>query len=161
MVCKKCAEGQNVHNFENLGKLESGVQVYYTCPARRQLFDDRNFLEEFDLHLQETGTTPWIWIFDCKEYQAKHMLNLGNSLGLLKLFETKYKNTLQAMYIVNEAWYFHLFLKTVKPFMKEETKAKMHQIAGSSLEAAVELNRNGIPFRISKRIRDPILKIIH
>jgi hypothetical protein len=60
------------------------------------------------------------------------------------------------MYVVNEAWYFHLFLKTVKPFMKAETKAKLHQITGSSLEAAVQLGKEGIPFSISKRIREPI-----
>lgn len=156
MVCSKCATGRSAHSFENLGKTSSGVQVFYTCPARRDEFDDENFLEEFGKHLEETQQKPWIWIFDCKGYAAKHMLGLKDSLGLLRLFETTYKDSLHAMYVVNEAWYFHLFLKTVKPFMKPETKAKLHQISGSSLEAAVELNKREIPFAISKRIRDPI-----
>lgn len=160
MSCPKCAQGRNTHSFENLGTLQNGVTIFYTCPARREDFDDERFLEYFSQHLQATENKPWIWIFDCQEYQAKHMLGIKDSLGLLKLFETTYRDSLQAMYVVNEAWYFHLFLKTVKPFMKQETKQKLYQIQGSALEAAVELSKKGIPFAMSKRIREPILKVL-
>lgn len=156
MPCSKCSQGRKAHSFENLGTLPNGVRVFYTCPARRDDFDDTNFLTDFSQHLQETEQKPWIWIFDCQEYQAKHMLGLKDSLGLLRLFETTYRNSIQAMYIVNEAWYFHLFLKSVRPFMKQETREKLHQIGGSSLQAAAELERIGIPFGLSQRIRDPI-----
>lgn len=156
MPCAKCQQGRNAHSFEDLGTLLNGVRVFYTCPARRDDFNDNDFLRDFGQHLQATEGKPWIWLFDCQGYQAKHMLSLKDSMGLLRMFETTYKDTLQAMYVVNEAWYFHLFLKSVKPFMKPETKAKLHQIAGSPLEAAVELGKVGIPFSISKRIRDPI-----
>ena len=160
MSCPSCAQGRNKHSFEYLGTLQNGVRIYYTCPARREDIDDANFLGEFNQHLQATEQKPWIWIFDCQAYEAKHMLSLKNSLGLLRLFETTYKDSLQAMYIVNEALYFHLFLKTVKHFMKTETKAKIQNIEGSQLEAAVALNKEGIPFAISKRIREPILRKI-
>jgi hypothetical protein len=156
MPCEKCAKGHKAHSFENLGTLQNGVNVFYTCPARRDDFDDDNFLEDFGQHLQETNQKPWIWIFDCNNYEAKHMLGLKDSLGLLRLFETIYKDSLQAMYVVNEAWYFHLFLKTVKPFMKAETRSKLQQISGSPLQAAAELDRRGIPFTLSQRIREPI-----
>ena len=160
MPCKKCQEGRNAHSFENLGTLQNGVSIFYTCPARRSDFHDTSFLPDFSKHLEETNGKPWIWIFDCQSYQAKHMLSLKDSLGLLHLFETTYRDSLKAVYIVNEAWYFHLFLKTVKPFMKQETKQKLHQISGSALEAAVELNKRELPFSISKRIRDPILRLL-
>ena len=156
MVCSKCAAGRKAHSFEELGTLPTGIRVFYTCPARRDRFDDENFLQEFGEHLKETDGNRWIWVFDCQGYEAKHMLSLKDSLGLLNLFETRYKDTLQGMYVVNEAWYFHVFLKMVKPFMKTETRGKLHQISGSALEAAVELERRGIPYGISKRIRDPI-----
>lgn len=160
MVCEKCRRGQNAHSFEDLGTLQNGVRVFYTCPARRDDFKDNTFLADFGKHLEATEQKPWIWIFDCQGYEAKHMLGLRDSLGLLRLFETTYRNSLQAMYVVNEAWYFHLFLKTVKPFMKQETCEKLHQISGSPLEAAAELGKSGIPFSISKRIREPILRKI-
>jgi hypothetical protein len=156
MACAKCRQGRNAHSLENLGTLPNGVRVFYTCPARRDDFNDNDFLTDFSQHLQATEGKPWIWLFDCQDYEAKHMLSLKDSMGLLRLFETTYKDSLQGMYVVNEAWYFHLFLKTVKPFMKAETKAKLHQITGSSLEAAVQLGKEGIPFSISKRIREPI-----
>ena len=157
MTCERFKQGQNAHSFEDVGTLPSGIRVFYTCPARREDFNDKNFVEEFSQHLQATEQKPWIWIFDCQEYEAKHMLSLRNSLGLLRLFETTYRNSLQAMYVVNESWYFHLFLKSVKPFMKSETRGKLHQIQGSALEAAAELSRYGVPFSVSKRIREPIL----
>lgn len=157
MSCEKCQKGQNAHSFEDLGTLQNGVRVFYTCPARRDYFYDEDFLHDFGQHLESTEQKPWIWIFDCQGYEAKHMLSLGDSLGLLRLFETTYRDSIQAMYIVNEAWYFHLFLKTVRPFMKQETRQKLHQISGSPLEAAAALSLFGIPFAISKRIREPIL----
>ncbi len=145
MACHKCKQGRKAHSFESLGTIQNGVRVFYTCPAQREDFNDDNFLEEFGQHLEVTEGKPWIWIFDCQGYEAKHMLSLRDSLGLLRLFETKYRHSLQAMYVINEAWYFHLFLKTVKPLMKKETQAKLHQIRGSRLEAAVELQKRGIP----------------
>lgn len=157
MPCAKCQGGRSAHSFEDLGTLQNGVSIFYTCPARRDDFDDNDFLKDFSQHLLATEGKTWIWLFDCQGYQAKHMLSLKDSMGLLRMFETTYKDSLQAMYVVNEAWYFHLFLKSVKPFMKPETKAKLHQIEGSPLEAAVELGKVGIPFSISKRIREPIL----
>jgi hypothetical protein len=160
MACPKCQQGRKAHSFEHLGTLQNSVNVFYTCPARRDDFHDDNFLQDFSQHLQATNGAPWIWIFDCQKYEAKHMLSLKDSLGLLHLFETTYKDSLQAMYIVNEAWYFHLFLKTVKPFMKSETRAKLHQIQGSALEAAVQLDKRGIPFSMSQRIRQPIQRKI-
>ena len=153
MVCKKCKQGRKAHSFEDFGTLQNGVRVFYTCPADREDFNDDNFLEEFSQHLQATENKPWIWIFDCKGYQAKHMLSLKDSMGLLNLFETTYRHSLQGMYVVNEAWYFHLFLKSVKPFMKKETQEKLHQIRGSPLETAVELQNRGIPFYPSKSAR--------
>ncbi len=153
MACQKCKQGRRAHSFESLGTIQNGVRVFYTCPAQREDFNDDNFLEEFDQHLQATENKPWIWIFDCEGYQAKHMLGLKDSLGLLRLFETTYKDSLQAMYVINEAWYFHIFLKTVKPLMKKETQAKLHQISGSRLETAVELQKCGISFYPSKVTR--------
>lgn len=156
MSCPKCREGRKAHSFEKLGTLQNGVNIYYTCPARRDDFNDDNFLPDFSQHLRATEGNPWIWIFDCNQYEAKHMLGIRDSLGLLKLFETTYKETLQAMYVVNEAWYFHLFLASVKPFMKRETAAKLVQIGGSPLQAALELERRGIPLAVSARLREPI-----
>lgn len=159
MSCSKCLQGKKAHSFENLGTLQNGVRVFYTCPARRDDFDDNNFLHDFGQHLQATENKPWIWIFDCQEYQARHMLGIRDSLGLLHMFETIYKDSLQAMYVVNEAWYFHLFLKTVKPFMKQETAAKLHQIRGTSLQAILDLETRGIPCSMTVRLREPIEKI--
>ena len=153
MVCKKCKQGRKAHSFEAFGTLQNGVQIFYTCPAQREDFNDDNFLEDFGQHLEATGGKPWIWIFDCQGYEAKHMLSLRDSLGLLNLFETKYKDSLQAMYVINEAWYFHLFLKTVKPLMKKETQRKLHQISGSRLETTIELQKRGIPFHPSNVTR--------
>ncbi len=85
------------------------------------------------------------------------MLSLKDSMGLLNLFETTYRHSLQAMYVINEAWYFHLFLKSVKPFMKKETSEKLHQIKGSPLETTVELQKRGISFYPSKSTRKSVL----
>lgn len=153
MACQKCLQGRKAHSFETLGTLQNGVRIFYTCPAQREDFNDDNFLEEFDQHLESTEGKPWIWIFDCQGYEAKHMLNLRDSLGLLHLFETKYKHSLQAMYVIHEAWYFHLFLKSVKPLMKRETRDKLHQISGSRLQTTIELQNRGIPFYPSKCTR--------
>lgn len=157
MSCPKCQLGRKAHSFEAKGTLQNGVRIFYTCPAEREEFNDDNFLEEFSHHLQATENKPWIWIFDCKGYQAKHMLSLKDSMGLLRLFETTYRHSLQAMYVINEAWYFHLFLKSVKPFMKKETSEKLHQIKGSPLETTVELQKRGISFYPSKSTRKSVL----
>ncbi len=157
MVCKRCQECPGSHTFHLLGTTTQGYTILYTCPAKTKNFrgDDKDFVESFEEHLRELEGTPWIWIFDCQGFTAKHMLSLENTRGLVRVLYEKHEESLKGAYIVHQAWYAHLFLKILMPFLKKETRDDIHSIRGSTLETIVELEQHGIPSSLLSCLREP------
>lgn len=144
--CPKCAIVPGSHSFEKLGILATGVGVFYTCPAKAKDYKDEDkFVDYFKYHLKETGKDPWIWIFDCQGFGAKHMTSMENTRALVHLLQNEHTHTLQSVYLVQEAWHFHSFLKMAIPLLHKQTRQKLHQIKGHTLEVIVELEKKGIP----------------
>lgn len=152
--CPKCAIIPGSHSFERLGVLSSGVSVFYTCPAKAKDYKDEDkFVDYFKYHLKETGQHPWIWIFDCKGFGTKHMTSLDNTKALIHLLQHEHTQTLQAVYFVQEAWHFHNFMKMAMPLVQKQTRQKLHQIPGETLEVMIELEKKGIPMHLLQPLR--------
>lgn len=146
MPCPKCEIDPKAHSFEKLVQLKNGTNVFYTCPAKATDYrDEPMFLTYFKHHLELPGKNPWIWIFDVHGFGLKHCTSMDTMLGLMKMLETDHKDTLQAIYFVNESIHFHNLLTLIKPFLKKEHKARMHSIKGNSLHTLTELEKRGIP----------------
>lgn len=160
MVCSKCQSLPGAHSFVRLGTLQSGVTVFYTCPAKAKDYkDEPQFLSYFAAHLQETENKPWIWIFDCQGFGKEHMTSLETVKGLTHLLQTTYKDTLQDLYIIHEAWHFHLLLKAILPFVNKKFRKHLHQMKGSTFEILVQLEKQGLPLSLLQPLREPPVKI--
>ena len=158
MGCQKCQSLPGSHSFVRLGRLPSGISVFYTCPAKAKDFkDEPMFLGYFATHLETTENKPWIWIFDCQGFGKEHMTSLATVKGLTNLLQTTYKDSLQDLYIVHEAWHFHLLLSAVMPFVNKKFRKHLHQIKGSTLEILVEFEKKGLPMSLLAPLREPPL----
>jgi hypothetical protein len=152
--CPKCAAVPGSHSFEKLGVLPTGVSVFYTCPAKAKDYkDEANFVDYFKYHLKEIGNNPWVWIFDCHGFSTKHMTSMETTKNLVHLLQNEHTHILQAIYLVQEAWHFHTFMKMALPLLKTNTRQKLHQIKGGTLEVLVELEKRGIPMNYLQCLR--------
>lgn len=155
--CPKCDILPGSHSFDKLGVLPSGVSVFYTCPAKAKDYKDEDkFIDYFKYHLHETGNQPWIWIFDCHGFGVKHMTSMETTRSLVHLLQNEHTHTLQAVYLVQEAWHFHSFMKMALPLLQKQTRQKLQQIKGNTLEVLVELEKKGIPMHLLQCLRHPV-----
>lgn len=155
MACPKCQVNPESHSFVYLGKIPNGVSIFYTCPAKAKDYkDEQNFLHYFSAHLAQAEGQPWIWIFDCQGFAAKHVTSLSTAKGLVHILQEKHKHFLQGIYIVHEAWHFHALLKVIMPFIKKEARKRIFQVTGSTLEILTKLEQQGIPMNMLSSLRE-------
>lgn len=118
-LCPICIKEPNSHSFRKISE-----HNFYTCPAQASKYDDtEGILTHYRLHLEKHGTNPWIWIFDCKGFELKHMLELQTAYGIVSLLNEKYGTHLKKIIIINPTWHIHSILIIIMPFLKKNIQS--------------------------------------
>ena len=71
---------------------------------------------------------------DCTYLQAKHMMQIGVAMKLLKLLGNTYGARLQNLYLINSGAIINTALMTLNPFISKEFKESIRKVAGTPLE---------------------------
>ena len=121
MSCPICDKDPSSHSFKLISKKDN-INYFYTCPARASKYNDtQGILFHYRSYLQTNYPQPWIWIFDSKDFSAKHTLNIELAYKLSKLID-EFSSTLQKIEIINPTWHVKVMIKIVEPFLEERTK---------------------------------------
>ena len=126
MPCKKCII-KPVHSFDKIGILADGTtSLYYTKPALATEDESPDSINDFIQHFEDTRPNSWFWIFDCKDMKSKNFVSNGSGLKMAKLIQTEYYSSLNGIIVINPSTTMNIFLGIIRPFLKSETKAKIH-----------------------------------
>lgn len=118
-LCSICIKEPNSHSFHKISN-----NTFYTCPAQASKYNDtQGILNHYRLYLENHMPNPWIWIFDCKGFELKHIMELQTAYGIISLLNEKYGNHLQKITIINPTWHIHSLLAIVKPFLNIEIQS--------------------------------------
>ena len=118
-LCPICIKEPNSHSFRKISE-----NNFYTCPAQASKYNDtQGILNHYRLHLEKHGQNPWIWIFDCKGFELKHMLELQTAYGIVSLLNEKYGTHLKKIIVINQTWHIHSILTIIMPFLNKEIQS--------------------------------------
>lgn len=120
-ICPICEKEPSSHSLQKLATKDN-VNYFYTCPAKAKKYNDTNgILYHYRGVLEEHKNDPWVWIFDSKDFSAKHALNIDLAIKLAKLID-EYSKNLKKIEIVNPTWHIKGTLKLVLPFLEKKTQ---------------------------------------
>ena len=118
-LCHICTKEPNSHSFHKISEYE-----FYTCPAQASKYDDTDgILNHYRLYLENHWPKPWIWIFDSKGFELKHMMELQTAYGIVSLLNQKYGKHLKKIIIINPTWHIHSILAIVLPFLNKDIQS--------------------------------------
>jgi hypothetical protein len=127
MPCKRCEKDPQFHNFVFLARLSTGEGVYYTCPAKgKERRPTKDSVKDYVEHMDEASTAGWVWIFDCKELDIIDMPHVSVLQMFTEIVQERYKFVLKKIYILNSNWKMQIILSAIRPFLKDETKKRLH-----------------------------------
>lgn len=118
-LCPICIKEPNSHSFHKISN-----NTFYTCPSQASKYDDTDgILMHYKLFLENHGPNPWIWIFDSKGFELKHMMELQTAYGIVSLLNEKYGKHLIKIIIINPTWHIHSILTIVLPFLNKDIQS--------------------------------------
>jgi hypothetical protein len=121
-TCKVCEDDPSSHSFKNIGNINN-ITYYYTCPAKATKYNDVvGITQHYDGVLSENNN-QWIWVFDCKKFTTKHLLEVNVGIELAKLISTKFSSSLTSILIINPTWHILVVMKLVTPFLNNHMKS--------------------------------------
>lgn len=121
-TCKVCEDDPSSHSFKNIGTINN-ITYYYTCPAKATKYNDVvGITQHYDGVLSENNN-QWIWVFDCKKFTTKHLLEVNVGVELAKLISTKFSSSLTSILIINPTWHILVVMKLVTPFLNNHMKS--------------------------------------
>jgi Divergent CRAL/TRIO domain len=127
MKCSICEAEPGSHSLREIG-VKDGVVIFYTCPAEASRYNDydgimRHYEDTFEDRIGDG--TPWIWVFDCKGFTLKHLVEINVAIGIVSLISSRFSDNLQKVVVVNPYWIVHLTMNLLKPFMSEALRLKI------------------------------------
>jgi CRAL/TRIO domain len=133
MKCTVCEAEPESHSLREVGVTADGVVIFYTCPAEAKKYNDydgimRHYEDTFEDRIGDG--TPWIWVFDCKGFTLRHLVEINVAIGIVSLV-TRFSENLQKIVVVNPYWIVQLTMNLLRPFMSEALRLKI-QIAGKA-----------------------------
>jgi hypothetical protein len=141
--CPRCKENNKAHSFEKLGTLRDGMtNIFYTNPIEPD--DSPEAYQYYMAHFQDTEPNPWIWIFDCKGMKAKDLTHSKLAKRLIDSIQSKYKDTLRGIFIINPNWCITSLFTVVKPFLHKEAKSKVHICSLGLIDTINKLETAGV-----------------
>ena len=103
----------------------NNITYYYTCPAEAtKQYDTEGILNHYESMLS-INKNKWAWIFDCKGFSTKHLLEIKVGIELAKLITNKYSNSLEQIVIINKNIYINTIIALIYPFLNDTIKNKI------------------------------------
>lgn len=125
-ICMTCYKDPTAHSFMFVCKTNNTLDehIYYTKVSTAKNYNDKEgIIDHYKNLLHIMNPESWIWIFDCKDFEAKHYLEVGLGKQLIKLIEKFGK--IKQILIVNHNTFFHTMFKLLKPFISSDVKNKI------------------------------------
>ena len=127
MKCSICEAEPGSHSLREVG-VKDGVVIFYTCPAEASKYNDyegimRHYEDTFEDRIGDG--TPWIWIFDCKGFTLKHLVEINVAIGIASLVSSRFADNLQKVIVINPYWIVQLTMNLLRPFMGKELRLKI------------------------------------
>jgi hypothetical protein len=147
MLCPRCATTNGkAHSFEKIGTLKDNkTNLFYTCPGMAEEQDDSPEAVSYYLaHFETTRPNPWIWMFDCRGIKSKDLIRSGMAKKLAEVVQKTYFDTLLGVYIVNPSMTIKTLLAFLSPFLRKETKAKIHLCSLGLIDTINKLEIAGV-----------------
>jgi hypothetical protein len=167
-LCERCKETDGrAHNFECLGTVSNTqVQVFYTCPANAtEQQNTPQAIEAFAAHFQDTGTSPWIWIFNCQGMKSNDYVHSGAAGKIKEILKQEVFQRCQAVYILQPSTAMKLLVKFILPFTAPTMRSKLHLCSLGPLDIYNRLQKVNVPPPIlnslMQKIQTPIRPQIH
>lgn len=123
-ICKICEEDPTSHSFKIVGTYNN-IIYYYTCPAEAtKYYDTEGIVNHYDL-LLSSNKNKWAWIFDCKGFSSKHLLEIKVGIELAKLITSKHSDRLEKIVIINKNIYINTIIALIYPFLNTTIQNKI------------------------------------
>ena len=145
--CQRCqATNGRAHSFQKVATLEaSSTNIFYTAPALAEEAEDSpEALQHYLAHFEDTKPTSWVWIFDCKGMVSKDLVKSGMGKRLAEIVQANYFDTLLGVYIVNPTWAMKTLLAFLMPFLRKDTRAKLHVCSLGPLDTVQRIQSLGV-----------------
>lgn len=117
-MCPFCSIDPFSHSLKKIEETDKLI-YFYTCPSDAKLYYDiEGILNHYNGVLSEMPRSKqWIWIFDSKEFDFKHIMYPSIAVQLAKLISNKFSSNLQKIIIINPTFYINFTYKIVTPFL--------------------------------------------
>jgi hypothetical protein len=146
-MCSRCQETNGrAHSFEKIGVLKDNkTTVYYTNPALAEEEDDSPEAVQYYLaHFESTRPNSWIWLFNCKGMKTKDLIKSGMAKKLAETVQKTYFDTLLGIYIINPTFSIKTLITFLSPFLRKETKARIHLCSLGLIDTMNKLESAGV-----------------
>jgi len=127
-TCPICLLNPQSHSLTKV--LEKNNTIYfYTCPSKALLhFDKTGIINHYNGVFSEIpADKEWVWIFDGKNYNSQHSLQVDLAIEITKL-TTKFSKNLKNIIIINPNFYINSIYKIVYPFVNKKMKSVVNII---------------------------------
>ena len=120
-ICPLCSIDPSNHSLTKIKETEKYI-YYYSCPSQAKLYFDTNgIINHYNGMLSEIPKNKkWIWIFDSKDFDLKHFIQINLGIQLAKLISSKFSHNLLKIIIINPTIYILSTYNILKPFLTKE-----------------------------------------
>ena len=138
MPCAACVADPLIHSFDPIGTVVRNGTLHHVFYTSYRTIKDYSNSKAISAHitgcLDEISGEPWVWMMDCKYIQAKHMMQLGVAINLLKLLGNTYGLHLMGLYLINSGPVINTAFTALSPFITKEFKDTIQKVPGTPLE---------------------------
>jgi len=122
--CPLCLLDPLSHSLIKI-KETNDIIYFYTCPSQAKLyFDVDSIIKHYDGVLSEIPTNKkWIWIFDSKDFNFKHFIQVNVGIELAKLISSKFSHNLKEIIIINPTFYISSTYNIIYLFLNEKLRS--------------------------------------
>ena len=120
-ICHICNLIPRAHSFHLIQVDEDGTHIYYTKPSDAVMYNNKKgILSHYaDTLNDKPEDTPWIWLFDAKDIEAKHLAEWSIAYGIAEIVE-KHNASLKRIIIQNENWVLRTLITSISLFMSSD-----------------------------------------
>jgi hypothetical protein len=113
-ICHICNIIPRAHSFQLIQVDEDGTNIYYTKPSAAVMYNNkRGILAHYDDTLNDKPEdAQWIWVFDAKDIEMKHLSEWSIAYGIAEIAE-KHNVTLKKIIIQNENWMLRALITSI------------------------------------------------
>jgi hypothetical protein len=125
-TCPLCSVDPLCHSITKIKETETEI-FFYSCPAEAKLyFDSKSIIDHYNGVLSEIPSNKkWIWIFDSKDFNFNHFIQLNVGFELAKLITSKFSNNLLKIIVINPTIYINFTYKSIKQFLSDDVNNKI------------------------------------